>query len=314
MLKIAIVGTGIIASEHIKGISALPHCELVALCDLNEERVKALAEELNVPYFLDYKEIPEKVDCDAVILNLPHGLHVSATVFFLDKGKHVLVEKPMANTVEECDAMIEASVRSGKKLAIAHVQRYLQGNCEVKKIIDSGTLGRLCMYTEHRSDDYFRASRPAWFTNKKMAGGGVVMNYGAHAFDRIFYTTGARPVSVIANCDNFANERDVEGHAQILAKFDNGMTASITFSAYSDVVYETYYYFTEGALKLTGTSQIQIKRKGEKTWEAVTYNGGEHAFVREIDDFHKYIKGEPTEIPDGEYSRAIIAAIEDVYR
>jgi predicted dehydrogenase len=282
---------------------------------LNEEKVKALSEQLNVPYFLDYKEIPEKVDCDAVILNLPHGLHVSATVFFLDKGKHVLVEKPMANTVAECDEMIAAAQRSGKKLAIAHVQRYLQGNYEVKKIIESGTLGRLCMYTEHRSDNYFRESRPAWFTSKKMAGGGVVMNYGAHAFDRLFYTTGARPVSVVANCDNFANDKDVEGHAQILAKFDNGMSASITFSAYSDVVYETYFYFTEGALKLTGTSGIQIKRKGEKEWQTVNYEKWTvHPFALEIDDFYKYVMGEESTIPDGEYSRAVIAAIEDVYR
>ena len=123
------------------------------------------------------------------------------------------------------------------------------------------------------------------------------------------------PRRVYANCDNFANDKDVEGHAQILAKFDNGMSASITFSAYSDVVYETYFYFTEGALKLTGTAGIQMKRKGEKEWQPVTYEKWSmHPFALEIDDFYRYVMGEESTIPDGEYSRAIIAAIEDVYK
>ena len=99
MIKIAVVGTGAIAAAHIRAISKLPQCELVALCDLNEARVKELSEGLGVPYFLNYKDIPTAVDVDAVILNLPHGLHVSAAVFFLEAGVHVLVEKPMANAI-----------------------------------------------------------------------------------------------------------------------------------------------------------------------------------------------------------------------
>lgn len=313
MLKIAIVGTGAIAGLHIKAIEALPECELVALCDLNEPKVKELSEQLNVPYFLDYKEIPSKVECDAVILNLPHGLHMPASIFFLDNGIHVLVEKPMANTVEECDAMQAAADRNGKKLAIAHIQRFFDVNRVVKEIIDSGELGKPCMYVEQRSINYFLPSRPAWFTNKKMSGGGIVMNYGAHAFDRLFYTTGARPVSISASCQNFINDRDVEGHAQIFAKLDNGMSAVVTFSGYSTVVYEIYYYFTGGALKLSGTSGIFIKRESDKDWSAVPFEKTSGEFVGEIREFCKYVNGEPSIIPDYEYSRAVIKAITEAY-
>ena len=143
MLRIAIVGTGSIATAHISAIEKIPECKLVALCDLNEPKVKALSEKFGIPYFLDYKEIPTKVDCDAVILNLPHGLHMSASVFFLNSGIHVLVEKPMANTIEECDAMNEAAEKSGTKLAVAHIQRFFEANRTVKEIIDSGKLGKL---------------------------------------------------------------------------------------------------------------------------------------------------------------------------
>lgn len=313
MLKIAIVGTGIISGVHIDSIGKLPDCELVALCDINEEKVKALALENNVPYFLNYKDIPGAVDCDAVILNLPHGLHCEASVFFLNHGINVLVEKPMANTVKECDIMLEAAKRNGKKLAIAHIQRFCTPNIIIKDYIDSGKLGKLCMYTEQRTINYFLDKRPRWFLDKKMAGGGIVMNYGAHALDKLFSLTGARPVSIDANCANIKNDFSVEGHAQIFAKFDNGMTASITFSGYTTSVWESIYYFTEGALRLRGSNDLEVNRDDGQGWVKVpnTFDGLD--FVRELTEFCKFVNGEPSNIPDGEYSRDIIAAIEKVY-
>jgi predicted dehydrogenase len=253
------------------------------------------------------------VDCDAVILNLPHGLHDPVSVFFLEKGIHVLVEKPMANTAAECEEMLKASEKSGAKLAVAHVQRFFKANMKIKEIVESGELGTLCMYDEQRSINYFLPTRPAWFTNKKMAGGGIVMNYGAHAFDKIFYITGAKPTFVNSSYANCINDRDVEGHAQIFAKFDNGVSATITLSGYSDVVYEAYYYFTKGALKLTSTSKLEIRREGEKVWTEVPDSNDNLAFVREIDEFCKYVRGEKSSIPDGEYGKAIVEAIDALY-
>lgn len=89
------------------------------MCDVNEAQVKEIDKEKNVPYFLDYKEIPYAVEVDAVILNLPHYLHCEASIFFLEHGINVLVEKPMANTVEECDRMIEAAKKAAKSLQLA---------------------------------------------------------------------------------------------------------------------------------------------------------------------------------------------------
>ena len=313
MLKIAIVGTGIISGCHIDAIKQIPECELVALCDINEEKVKALAAENNVPYFLNYKDIPGAVDCDAVILNLPHGLHCEASVFFLDSGIHVLVEKPMANTTEECDKMIEAEKRSGKKLGIAHVQRFSLANQKIKEYIETGKLGKLCMYTEQRTINYFLDKRPRWFLDKKMAGGGIVMNYGAHAFDRIFSTTGAKLVSLDANCANPKNDFSVEGHAQIFAKFDNGMTAAITFSGYATSVWESMYFFTEGALRVKGGHGLEMNLDDGNGWVEVPDTKDGLVFVRELTEFCKYVKGEPSIIPTGEYSRQVIDAIEKVY-
>ena len=124
MNKIAVIGTGIIGLSHLEAIVATDVFELCAVCDINEEKAKECAEKYQVPYFTDYKEIPEKTDADAVIINLPHFLHCECSIFFLEKGLHVLVEKPMANSAEECDRMIAAAKKSGKALLVGHVQRY----------------------------------------------------------------------------------------------------------------------------------------------------------------------------------------------
>ncbi len=311
MLKLAIVGTGIIVKNHINAIKAIGgDIQITAVCDINEEKAKEWSTELGVPYFTDYHDIPANVECDAVLLNLPHGLHCEVSIFFLDAGKHVLVEKPMANTVEECDRMIEAAKRNGKKLAVGHIQRFQQSNVFVKQIIESGELGKLCMYSEIRTIDYFLPDRPKWFTDKKMSGGGIVMNYGAHAFDKLYSTMGANIVSIDASCGNIKNGSSVEGHAQIFVKYDNGVSASITFNGYTTLIYEAYYYFTNGALKVLN-NRVQINRCDGQGFVDVTPAG--NAFEYQLREFYKYVNDEPSIIPDGEYGNKVIAAIEEVY-
>jgi predicted dehydrogenase len=314
MLKIAIVGTGIIVKQHLNAIEHLDDVEIVAVCDVNEEKAKACAEQCGVPYVLDYKEMPSKFDFDAVILNLPHGLHCEASVFFLDVGKHVLVEKPMANTVEECDRMIEASKRNDKRLAIAHIQRYTPAIREAKKIYESGELGKFCMFTENRCENYFYDKRPKWFLSKKTAGGGIAMNFAAHALDKVLSViSDTKIISVDGQITNFANDYDVEAGAQILAKLEGGASATVTLNGYCAVGYDTYFYFTKGALRLANRG-LEINRADGQGFVPVEIPASDLPhFALEIDAFHKYIKGEPSDIPTGEYSRQIIDAIQTAY-
>lgn len=311
MKKIVVVGTGIIGLDHINAIENSDKFELAALCDLNEEVVSALAEKYNVPYFLDYHDIPSQVKADAVVLNLPHFLHCESTVFFLENGYNVLVEKPMANTVAECDKMIEAANKSGKKLAVGHVQRFFNANRKVKEIVDSEELGKLCMFTEVRTTDYFKPTRPRWFLNKKTAGGGIVMNYGAHALDKLFYVTEKTSANVNAACGNIKNEFDIEGHAQFMLKFDDGLSASITFSAYSLSDYDSVYYFTNGALKVTDSRLLSYTTDGE--WHSIDVEEDGKHMERQLEEFYRYISGETANIADAEYGKAVISVIEDVY-
>ena len=308
-IQIAVVGTGIIGIKHLDAIEKNGDCTLCAVCDINEESVIKQALKYGVPYFTDYRDIVTKSKAEAVILNLPHFLHCEVSEFFLNHGIHVLVEKPMANTVEECDRMILAAQRSGKKLAVGHHQRFVPTNKRVKEIYESGELGKLCMIHETRTTDYFVSTRPKWFLNKKMAGGGIVMNYGAHALDKIFSLTGHNKAEVTALVDNVKNDEQIEGHAQILLKFVDGLSASITFSGYNSSGYETTYYFTEGVVKVAGYT---LSVYNGRNWEKQDLSG--NSIEYQLEEFCKLIRGEESAIATPQYSRQIIATIQQIYQ
>ncbi len=315
MIKIAMIGTGKISNNHLVRISSIEGVELCAVCDVNEDRAKEVAEKYGVPYFLDYKEIPEKCDANAVIITLPHGLHCESTVFFLEKGLDVLLEKPMANTVEECDRMIDAANRTGRKLAIGHSTRFTGAYTQAKKLIDSGELGQLCMVDQIRTCDYFEDSRPRWFLSKAMAGGGIMMNLGAHVLDALFYLTGARPDIIVSNVANIGDKKDqfdVEGHAQFFVKLDNGVSANVTLSGYSNSSYETNFIFTRGAAKITNRGLLFVKR-GAQDWEDIEAAKYVDTFGMQLAAFVKYVNGEPSKITTAQEGRDVIAAIQKVY-
>ena len=223
----------------------------------------------------------------------------------------MLIEKPMANTTVECDEMLSAAKASEKTLAVGHIQRFFNANKIAKDYINSGKIGKLCMIHELRSTDYFKSDRPAWFFNKEMSGGGIVMNYGAHALDKFLYITDKNILSVDADCGNIKNSESIEGHAQFFVKMEDGITATVTFSGYSPIGYETIYIGTEGAIKVVDGNKIAIRNRS--SWDEIpAVNDGRH-MIRQLEAFAKLIRGEEREMPDGEYGRAIIHTIEEIY-
>ena len=311
MIKIAVVGTGIISRRHLDAISASEEAELCAVCDINKDAGVPIAKEYGVPFFNDYKAIPANTDAEAVILNLPHFLHCEVSEFFLDHGLHVLVEKPMANTVEECDRMIRAAERNGRKLAVGHIQRFYPASRKVKEIYESKELGELSMVNELRSEDYFYEGRPKWFLDRKLAGGGVFMNFGAHALDRLFSITGSRPVHVSGAVGNLKNSYTIEGHAQAYVELENRVCANITIGGYTKGGLEVMFYFTEGVLKMERGGRSLSQNLGNG-WEVVALEP-EDAFGLQLQEFCQLVKGEPSDIATAQFGRLIIETIEQVY-
>ena len=246
-LKVGIIGVGGIAKgAHIPGyLNLSDKVEIVALCDIVEERAQKRAKELGVSHvFTDYNDMLEMKEIDIISVCTPNYAHAPATIAALNAGKHVICEKPMARNAKEAEEMIKAYKKSGKILTIGYQWRFDPDIQALKSQIDLGEFG----------DIYFakaiatrRRGIPAWgdFLNLEKQGGGPLVDIGTHALDLTLYLMGyPKPDIVlgssytkIANQGCINNFRDfdpkdyqVEDAAFGFVKMKDGATLSLETS------------------------------------------------------------------------------------
>ena len=252
-LKAAIIGTGGISNEHINGYLKNPDVELYAFCDINEERLKYMAERYSIPQercFTDKdKMLATLPQIDIVSVTTWNSAHAECTIAALNAGKHVICEKPMAMNAKEALAMQQAAEKNGKLLMIGFVRRYGNDAQVLKDFIDAGSFGDLY----YAKAIYLRRNGcpGGWFGDKSRSGGGPLIDLGVHVIDLVRYLAGnPKPVSVYgatftklynrpgikAKIDYAVSTKkqqdphDVEDMATALIRFDNGLVLSVEAS------------------------------------------------------------------------------------
>ena len=185
--RVGIIGCGSIFPMHSVSVVQQVNAELVAVCDIKEDRAKQRAEEYNCAYYLDYQEMIDKENLDVVHICTPHYLHAPMAVYAAEKGVHILTEKPMAIELADAYAMIEAAENSGVVLGVIFQNRYNPGSKLIKEVLDSGELGRLLScklsVTWKRTDEYYSLSD--WKGTWELEGGGVVIDQAIHTPEEI---------------------------------------------------------------------------------------------------------------------------------
>ncbi len=185
-LKIGIVGCGGIANgKHMPALSRIPEVEMVAFCDIIEERAQKAAKQYgteDAKVYTDYKELLADDSIEVVHVLTPNREHCAITVDALEAGKHVMCEKPMAKTAADARKMLEAAKRTGKKLTIGYQNRYRDDSMFLKKACERGDLGEIYFAKAHALR---RRGVPTWgvFTDEEKQGGGPLIDIGTHALD-----------------------------------------------------------------------------------------------------------------------------------
>ncbi|WP_431296267.1 Gfo/Idh/MocA family protein [Rahnella sp. PAMC 25559] len=235
MLKIAIVGTGNISHNHIQGyLQFADRCQIVALVDIYPEK----AEEKKRHYglteakvYASHQDILGDPDIDVFDICTPPYVHAQISIDALTAGKHVLCEKPMAASLQECDAMISAAQASGKTLSIIAQNRFTDAFWRLKKVIDSGEAGKVC----HAQVDSFwwrgHSYYDLWWrgTWEKEAGG-CTLNHAVHHIDAIQWMLGF-PSEVVSMITNAAHDNaEVEDLSAAIFKYDSGALTQLTAS------------------------------------------------------------------------------------
>ena len=252
-MRFGLIGTGGIGNIRAEDLNGMKEYELAAVEDVDKDRARALAASFSgkISVFDDYPEMLASDSVDAVIVSTPPQFHEEITVSALEAGKHVLCEKPLANSVEACQRMVEASRKTGKTLATGFNHRYFPAIQFVKQTLDSGQIGELDhvrAFAGHTGLSEFKAP---WMYDKKIMGGGALMDNGIHVIDLTRYLLGeVDEVFGIATCNVWKLD-GAEDNGIALMRSPQGKNAILhaTWSEWKGYRFHIEAYGTKGMLR-----------------------------------------------------------------
>jgi UDP-N-acetyl-2-amino-2-deoxyglucuronate dehydrogenase len=301
---IALVGCGRISRNHLEAIDKVAGLRLTAVCDSVEERATSVGGEFGVPSFTNFAEMLKRADSDIIAIATPSGMHSVHGVAAAKAGKHVITEKPMAITLEQADALVNATDAAGVKLFVVKQNRLNPAVQLLKRAVDKGRFGRIYLANTtvrwHRPQEYYDAAswRGTWEFD-----GGAFMNQASHYVDLIQWLMG--PVeSVTAKTATQARRIEAEDSGVAVLKFRNGALGVI------EVNVLTYPRNWEGSITIIG-------EKGTAKIGGTAVNKVEHWAFAEYDDDDKLIEIAATNPPsvygfghEG-YYRNVLAVLRD---
>ncbi|MCC6166434.1 MAG: Gfo/Idh/MocA family oxidoreductase [Caldilineaceae bacterium] len=324
-LRFGLIGCGRVAPRHAQSLHQLHDAKLVAVADIKAPRAAHFAEEYRADPYTDYHALLARRDVDAVSICVPSGLHAQVAVDALHAGKHVLVEKPIAITLDDADRMIEVAEATGCTLGVVLQNRYNHPMRQVRDLIDEGKLGRL--YLGNACVRWFRPQsyyEDEWHGTWAMDGG-ALMNQSIHHIDALQWFLG--PVrSVYAYTDTLAHRMEAEDVGVAVLRFAGGALATIEGSTLTwpqNLEGSVAIFGERGSVKIGGTALNRIvlwKVEGQLEQEAEILTsqvvdppsvyGYSHREV--LRDFVQAVQeGRPpgTPAPEARKSLALVAAI-----
>ena len=317
-LRIAVVGCGAIAElQHLPALAASRAARATALVDRDLSRARSLARRWGVARVAaDVGEVLGEVD--AAIVALPNHLHAPVAGELLRQGVHVLVEKPMAPTVAECDAMIAAAASSGATLAVGLEFRFFDSTDVVRELLAAGLVGRVAGF------DLRQGVIPRWpfasdfVLRKETAGGGVLLDYGVHVLDLLLCWLGDWRTVECRDDARGGLESDVE----LDLTFASGVAGKVEVSRTRNLRNSCRFTGEGGVLEVgvwDPDPQVTLRIGGRKAELAGRARSGGRAmtfgdaFTRQLDDFVTAVhEGRPPRVPGSEGRRAI-ALVEACY-
>lgn len=280
MFNIGIIGCGKIAQvRHIPEYDAHPQARLAGYFDINGPRADGLAEKYGGKVYESWEELVADPKLDAVSVLAANADHAKITIAALRAGKHVLCEKPMAVTLEECQAMADTARETGKFLMIGHNQRLAKAHAKARALIEQGMIGKILTFRTtfgHCGPEAWSIDGAnSWFFDKKIASFGALGDLGIHKTDLIQFLTGQRVsevsgfVDTLDKRDSAGNLVSVDDNAIFIYRMNGGAVGTMTASwtNYGSEDNSTIIYGTDGVMKLYYNPAFSIEietRNGEK--------------------------------------------------
>lgn len=259
MLRFAMVSKWHVhAAQYARFVTEQPDAEIRCVYDEDEQRGRAWAEELKVPFVGDYDEVLKRDDVDAVLICTPTNRHLEVMVKAANAKKHIFTEKVLAFTVADCDTIIRAVEQNGVKFSICFPHRCMPRNLFVERAVKEGAIGKVtALRARNVHDGALNNWLPDYWYDPKTTGGGAMMDLGAHPMYLARWILG-RPTR-IQSMFSYVTNREVEDSAISTIEFEGGAVAISETSLVAPRTQPSLeVYGTEGAIRYDG-DDVQIK-------------------------------------------------------
>ena len=269
-VRVAFIGSGGIINWHVDRLKGT-QSEIVALADTSKQsiaNIKSRQPQLkDVPEFESWEEMLKEVELDAIEIGSPHTVHYEQICAALDKGLHVLCEKPMTCSSKDARDVIARAKKAKKIVAVSYQRHYQGGYRFLKNLVDSGKLGKIEYVAAFQAQEWLKATKGSWRQQKSLSGGGQLNDSGSHLMDMLMWTTGLQAEEVSARMEFFGTEVDINSALNV--KFTSGAIGTVSVIGNAPSWHEDFtIYGSEGAV---------YNRNGK-----ITYQVGFHEPVLEL--------------------------------
>jgi len=315
-IKIAIVGSGAVATAHLPIVDESPDFEAAVLVDKVLSRAEELCDQFGVPASVDnHMAIVGKVD--AAIIALPHHLHAPVAVDLLEAGVHVLVEKPMALHLSDCDRMIEAAKRSGAVLAVGQLRRFFNSSAFIKQFLDGGGLGAITGFDMQEGSVYDWPVKSD-FMFRRESGGGVLLDQGVHSLDILLWWLG--DWADVVYYDDSAG--GVEANCELHLKMASGAEGVVALSRTRKMRSTVFISGEKGSLEVDSQfdSVVRLRLAGQEValeGKVLENGSGEEVwdiFSRQLADFGYAIRTGRRPLVSGSEGRRVVGLLEKCHQ
>jgi predicted dehydrogenase len=267
-LGIGIIGSGFMGRTYAETISK--YCRGARLVAVTGgSRAEALATDYAITLEASVASLVKRDDIHAVFVTTPHHVHAEHALAAAEAGKHLLIEKPMAHSVDACDAILSACEKNNVNCSVAYSQRYRTCNIAAKRLIDEGAIGPIRAMQEFALVPLGLGGMPKWQSDAENLG--ILFGHGVHNFDRIRWFTGREIQKVYAKCGNLVGEANVEGTSSVVMTLDDGTTANFWCSyevpapSFPMAAFRAWVIGERGLMDVDAYGDLRVSRDG--VWE-----------------------------------------------